>query len=340
MPYRIAGIDVHKKMLAIAVADVEIEGDVHFERLKVGTSPVQLRALAEWLVEREVEEVVMESTAQYWRPVWEALERYWRPTRRTRADASPVSGTLHLAQAQSNRGAGGRKRDFPDAERLVKRLVAQELTLSFVPDAEQRLWRTVMRRKYQITRSRVQLHNRLEALLEEAHIKISSVVSDLLGTSARRMLHAVGDGETDPAVLASLADQRLRATPEQLRDAFGACADLHPVYRRLVKLTLDELRRSKTTSPNSINRWRSCSLSTTIPCNAWLKCQVWASIPRSRSSRKSVPVPPRFRQRNSSRPGWARVRATRRVPASITVIAAPKAIVRCDESSIRPPTPQ
>ena len=242
MPYHIAGIDVHKKMLAVAVADVAVEGDFHFERLKVGTSPVQLRALADWLVEREVDEVVMESTAQYWRPVWEALERYWRPTRRTRADASPVSGTLHLAQAQSNRAAGGRKRDFPDAERLVKRLVAQELTLSFVPDAEQRLWRTVMRRKYQITRNRVQLHNRLESLLEEAHIKISSVVSDLLGTSARRMLHAVGDGETDPTALAALADSRLRATPDQLRDAFGACADLHPVYRRLVKLTLDEFR--------------------------------------------------------------------------------------------------
>ena len=113
MPYHIAGIDVHKKMLAVAVADVAVEGDFHFERLKVGTSPVQLRALADWLVEREVDEVVMESTAQYWRPVWEALERYWRPTRRTRADASPVSGTLHLAQAQSNRAAGGRKRDFP-----------------------------------------------------------------------------------------------------------------------------------------------------------------------------------------------------------------------------------
>ena len=124
----------------------------------------------------------------------------------------------------------------------MKRWVAQALTLSCVPDAEQRLWRTVMRRKYQITRSRVQLHNRLEALLEEAHIKISSVVSDLVGTSARRMLHAVGDCETDPAALAALADQRLRATPEQLRDGFGACADLHPVYRRLVTLTLDELR--------------------------------------------------------------------------------------------------
>jgi transposase len=124
----------------------------------------------------------------------------------------------------------------------VKRLVAQELTLSFVPDAEQRLWRTVMRRKYQITRSRVQLHNRLESLLEEAHIKVSSVVSDLLGTSARRMLQALADGETDPTALAALADSRLRATPDQLRNAFGACADLHPVYRRLVKLTLEELR--------------------------------------------------------------------------------------------------
>jgi transposase len=242
MPYQIAGIDVHKKMLAVVVADVAVEDDYHFERLKVGTSPAQLRALADWLVEREVEEVVMESTAQYWRPVWEALEHYWRPVRRTRAGASPVSGTLHLAQAQSNRGAGGRKRDFPDAERLVKRLVAQELTLSFVPDAEQRLWRTVMRRKYQVTRNRVQLHNRLESLLEEAHIKLSSLVSDLLGTSARRMLQALANGESDPAALASLADTRLRATAAQLSDAFGACTTLHPVYRRLLKLTLDEFQ--------------------------------------------------------------------------------------------------
>src|SRR5213594_3577447 len=138
-----------------------------------------------------------------------------------------MSGTLHLAQAQSNRGPGGRKRDFPDAERLVKRVVAQELTLSFVPDAEQRLWRTEMRRKYQVTRNRVQLHNRLECLLEEAHIKLSSLVSDLLGASARRMLQALADGETNPATLAELASRRLRATPEQLADALGACADLH-----------------------------------------------------------------------------------------------------------------
>ena len=85
MPYRIAGIDVHKKMLAVVVADVEIDGEYHFERQKVGTSPADLRKLADWLVEREVEEVVMESTAQYWRPVWEALEQHWRFRRRARA---------------------------------------------------------------------------------------------------------------------------------------------------------------------------------------------------------------------------------------------------------------
>jgi transposase len=242
MAYRIAGVDVHKKMLAVVVADVAVDGEYQFDRRKVGTSPSQLRSLADWLAEQEVEEVVMESTAQYWRPVWEALERYWRPRRRGREDAGPMSGTLHLAQAQSNRGARGRKKDFPDAERLVKRLVAQELTLSFVPDTEQRLWRTVMRRKYQVTRNRVQLQNRLECLLEEAHIKVSSLVSDLLGASARRMLQALADGETNPATLAGLASRRLRATPDQLCDALGACTDLHPVYRRILKLVLEELR--------------------------------------------------------------------------------------------------
>jgi transposase len=242
MSYRLAGIDVHKKMLAVVVCDVEVEGEYQFERRRVGSSPDQLRSLAAWLAEREVEEVVMESTAQYWRPVWETLERYWQPRRRMREDAGPVSGTLHLAQAQSNRGARGRKRDFPDAERLVKRLVAQELTLSFVPDAEQRLWRTVMRRKCQVTRNRVQLHNRLECLLEEAHIKLSSLVSDLLGASARRMLQALADGETNPATLAGLGSRRLHASPDEFCDALGACTDLHPVYRRLLTLTLEELR--------------------------------------------------------------------------------------------------
>ena len=75
MSYRIAGIDVHKKMLAVVVADVEVKGEYQFERRLFGSNPEHLRLLANWLIEQQVEEVVMESTAQYWKPVWGALER-------------------------------------------------------------------------------------------------------------------------------------------------------------------------------------------------------------------------------------------------------------------------
>jgi hypothetical protein len=104
MSYRLAGVDVHKKMLAVVVSDVEVDGEYMFERRRFGSNPEQLRSLAAWLVEQEVEEVVMESTAQYRKPVWEALERYWKPMREKREGAGRRSGTLHLAQAQSNRG--------------------------------------------------------------------------------------------------------------------------------------------------------------------------------------------------------------------------------------------
>src|SRR5260370_2286404 len=155
MSYRIAGIDVHKRMLAVVVTDVEIESEYELEGRMFGSSPDQLRSLAAWLLEQEAEEVVMESTAQYWKPVWEALERYWKPIREKREGARRKSGTLHLAQAQSNRGRRGRKRDFPDAARLVKRLVAPELTLSFVPHPDPPLTPTVTRKKYQLRRDRV-----------------------------------------------------------------------------------------------------------------------------------------------------------------------------------------
>jgi|SRR5579864_2364928 len=241
MAYKMAGIDVHKKMLAVVVCDVEIHGEYQFARRMFGATPEQLRALAAWLVEEGVEEIVMESTALYWRPVWEALEMHWKPICEQGDNRRPGSATLHLALALSNRGRRGRKRDFADAERLVKRLVSGELTLSFVPDAEQRLWRTVTRRKYQLTRDRIRLQNQVEALLEEAHMKLSSLVSDLLGASSRRILQALAKGETDPVALAALADKHLRATAEQLSDSLGAARDLKPTYRRLLKMALDQL---------------------------------------------------------------------------------------------------
>src|ERR1700739_1507557 len=120
MSYRIAGIDLHKKVLAVVVSNVEIDGEHQFERRMFGGNPEQLRSLAAWLVEQEAEEVVMESTAQYWKPLWEALERYWKPIREKRGRASGRAGSVHLAQAQSIRGRRGRTRDFHTAERLVK----------------------------------------------------------------------------------------------------------------------------------------------------------------------------------------------------------------------------
>jgi hypothetical protein len=174
MAYHIAAVDVHKRMLAVVDADVAGQGEYQFERRKFGTTGESLRALAEWLVQQEVEEVVMESTAQYWKPVWAALEQYWKPLRQQREGAGKMSGTLHLCQAKSNRGRRGREGDFVDGERMVKRLVAQELVLSFVPDPEQRLWRTVTRCKYQLTRD-----NARQGTLSES-------TGELAGTNAQQ----------------------------------------------------------------------------------------------------------------------------------------------------------
>jgi hypothetical protein len=87
MPYRIAGIDVHKKMLAVVIADVAVEGEYAFEPQRFGATESELRRLADWFLQCEVQEAVMESTAQYWRPVWAALKQYWKPAARQREGA-------------------------------------------------------------------------------------------------------------------------------------------------------------------------------------------------------------------------------------------------------------
>jgi transposase len=224
--YKVAGIDVHKKMLAVVVTDAAQVGDFRFERRRFGAGTAELCLLAEWLSAQGVQEAVMESTAQYWKPVWHALEERCK---------------LNLAQAQSNKAPKGRKRDFADAERLVRRHIAGELILSFVPDAQQRLWRTMTRTRHQLLRDRVRLQNQLEGFLEETRIKLSSHLSDLLGVSGRRMLAALAQGETDPARIAALAEASVRATPEQLCDALSASATLSRLHRQILKLFLDRL---------------------------------------------------------------------------------------------------
>jgi transposase len=175
VPYSIAGIDIHKRVLMVVVAtgsedEVDPVGQqLKFQTRRFGTSASERKHLVSWLQERNIHEIVMESTAQYWKPIWLELE--------------PHFDKLHLAQAQSNRAPKGRKNDFGDAKRLARRLMAGELMLSFVPEPEQRMWRTITRGKVQLIRDRMRLQSQIEALLEEGRIKLSSVISDLLGVS-------------------------------------------------------------------------------------------------------------------------------------------------------------
>jgi transposase len=246
--YKVAGIDVHKSMLAVVITDAAEMGEFRFERRKFGAGATELKRLEEWFDEEGVREVVMESTAQYWKPVWQSLEERFE---------------LHLAQAHSNKAPKGRKRDFTDAERLVRRLIAGELILSFVPDSEQRMWRMLTRTRKQLTGhkrrrnadlildktdqpsalvvNRVRLQNQMEGYLEQIRIKLSGQVSDLLGLSARRMLHALAEGESDAGKIAELAAKGLRASRAELEDALKAAAALTSLQRGILKLFLERL---------------------------------------------------------------------------------------------------
>jgi len=219
-----AGIDVHKKWLYVVVGDPDAP-ERCWARCRVGSTTEEVDGLRKWLQQRKVTTVVMESTAHYWRPVWMALERQF---------------TLWLAQAHSNAAPKGRKTDYADARRLVKRLWAGDLRLSFVPEADQRGWRELTRMRVQYTREIARLRNRVEGLLEDSRIKVSGLLSDLFGTTGRRILQAlvVGD-KIKPHELAALADPRVRATREELERALDG--KVEPVQRLLLGQILKQV---------------------------------------------------------------------------------------------------
>lgn len=212
MSHIVAGIDVHKKLLVVVIADAA-KPDVTLQSRRFGTGSAELAHLSAWLSQYGVSEAVMESTAQYWKPVWMELEPHM---------------ALHLAQAQSNKAPKGRKSDLADTKRLLRRFAAGELMLSFIPEPEQRAWRMVTRGRLQLIRERVQLQNQIESLLEEGRIKLSSVITDLLGVSGRRILRAMAAGGTSPETLAALGDQHLKCGLPALVDALtGAMGAIH-----------------------------------------------------------------------------------------------------------------
>jgi len=218
----VAGIDIHKSMLAVVVAG-RGQNESEYEKRKFGTGRYQLEELRDWLLELGVKRVAMESTAQYWRPVWYTLEEYFQ---------------LILAQPRSTAAPRGRKTDFADAKRIVRRLLADDLTISFVPEAEQRRWRLLTRARTSATQI-TQLRNQLEGLLEEGRIKLSGLLSDLLGWSGWRILTALAAGESNPETLAKLAHEQVRASQEQLREALDG--KLESAHRLLLKQHLDQI---------------------------------------------------------------------------------------------------
>jgi transposase len=220
---KVAGIDVHKRVLVVVILDSE-SPDRDCATAKFGTTSSQLRQLAAFLRAHEVRQVAMESTAQYWRGVWMELEAEF---------------DLKLAQARSTQAPRGRKWDLADARRIAKRLLADDLTVSYVPPPEQRDWRLLARARVTMVEQISSLRGQIEVVLEQAQIKLTSVVSDALGVSGRRILKALIGGEQDPAVLSQLGHCTLRATREQLSDAL--CGRITLAQRLVLKLYLEQI---------------------------------------------------------------------------------------------------
>jgi transposase len=211
---RCAGVDVGKAEILVCV---RTPGRGRRRRQEVRTFATftrQLEALADWLAGEGVTEVVMEATGQYWKPVWYVLEAR--------------GFELRLVNARHVKMLPGRKTDVADAVWLTELLEHGLLRGSFVPPPAIRQLRDLTRFRKRLVQVRTAEAQRIEKTLEDAGIKLGSVASDVLGASGRAMLHALVDGERDPAVLAELAKRMLRAKIPVLREALqGRFSDHH-----------------------------------------------------------------------------------------------------------------
>ena len=208
---RVAGLDVHRDSVAVCVRVTGPRGGAGVEKERFATTTAALARLREWLADRQVSLVVMEATGVYWKPVFYALED---------------SFEVWLCNAQHVKNVPGRKTDMSDAEWLADVAAHGMVRPSFVPPLAIRQLRDLTRyRKTQID-ARVAEIQRLEKLLQDAGIKITSVASKVLTQSGRLMVEALIAGQRDPAALAQLAKGKLRPKVPQLTEAltghFGA----------------------------------------------------------------------------------------------------------------------
>ena len=221
---RVAGLDVHKKTVVASRMRVTDDKRIEWETRTFGTMMADLLGLHDWLGEWEVEQVALESTADYWKPVFNLLED---------------SFDVVLVNAHHVKKVPGRKTDASDAEWLAELMLHGLLKASFIPAKPQRELRELTRYRTTVVRERARIVNRVEKLLESTNIKLSSVVTDVMGVSARAMLLELAAGATEPRALADLAKGRLRNKIKELEAALSGT--LSPTQRFILAQQLSHI---------------------------------------------------------------------------------------------------
>jgi len=219
-----AGLDVHKETV-VACQRHMANGTVKREVRTFRTTTKDLLALSEWLTGQQCTHIAMEATGVYWKPVWHVL--------------SDGDFTLVLANAGHVKNLPGRKTDVNDATWLADLMAHGLIRGSFVPDAQTQELRRLLRTRKQFVREGSSHVQRLQKTLEDANIKLDSVISDIIGLSGRAMIEALIAGESDPDTLAALAHHRIKAPPAALREALRGRVTAH--HRFLLQLHLQHI---------------------------------------------------------------------------------------------------
>ena len=220
---RCAGLDVHADSLT-ACLRIASGQEVRYQHRTVATTTRGLLELVEWLTGAGCTHVAMEATGVYWKPVWHVLEG---------------AVTIVLANAMHIRNVPGRKSDTNDATWISDLLALGLIRSSFVPPAPLQDLRDLTRTRKQLVREIARHTQRLQKTLEDANVKLTEVISDILGTSGRKILNALVAGETDPERLADLTSGRLKATRTELVEALRGRVTVH--HRFILKLHLTQV---------------------------------------------------------------------------------------------------
>jgi transposase len=221
---RCCGLDVHKETV-VACVRLVIDGKLVKEVRTFSTTTAGLIELSEWLTETKCTHVAMEATGVYWKPVWHIL--------------ADDGFQLVLANAAHIKNVPGRKSDVKDSDWISDLLAHGLIRPSFVPDGPTQEMRTFLRTRKQFVHEKGSHILRIQKTLEDANIKLDSVITDIIGVSGRKMIEALIAGERDPAKLASFADRRLKASQQTLRQVLRGRVTAQ--HRFLLRLHLDQI---------------------------------------------------------------------------------------------------